>query len=493
VTTSKNGRVQVAPAMQWYPGDYLGSGKVRRMTWAERGVYFELLCRCWINGGWLEGSDEALADALSCPEDEVAALVTPLVRRCFVEQDGHLASPRMLREIESARQFSEKQSAKGKAGGAKSGQARRERAKQREAAASSGFDPASVGRTSASSGVRGDDTPNLRPANGGARAGDLLRVPDEARGVDEPAATPSGALQTGIGKPIEAAASFGFAKSKPPRSRGEAPTPPHPIPSHPNLSNARARATPSGLGGAGAALRAASEFEADAGDDLEPRAPSPEPPTASDPRAPMRAGLAAIADRLGRDLEPATREAAEAYRLGRSRKRWPAWPAEVWVERFAGTGEHDAGADEARFRAALVAAVDVDGTAKWRDLHPVAPGRGGPGTAAARPDAVGSERAQAEAAGALAKRLQNLRSDLRHSLRLDNPRHRWPGLRTWLGLLCDDQRAARNVADEVHPGGVDALCDLAIADYEQAAGDDAPRFAQVIEQLRAYRARSVAS
>ncbi|QDU67658.1 DUF1376 domain-containing protein [Engelhardtia mirabilis] len=119
MSASRNGRLNDRPAMQWYTGDYLSSGKVQRMDWAEKGVYVHLLNRLWEAGGWLADTPDDLADALGCDPEEVPSLVTDRVRRCFVFEDGKLASPRMLRELEHADAYREAMSEAGRRSAAK--------------------------------------------------------------------------------------------------------------------------------------------------------------------------------------------------------------------------------------------------------------------------------------------------------------------------------------------------------------------------------------
>ena len=115
---AKNGRKQPLPSFQFYPGDYVGSGRVQRMSWAERGVYMHLLCRCWQEGGWLSLHEDSMSDALGCDPEEVEGLLTARVLRAFTEdEEGRIASPRMLRELGVAEDFRERMAEAGKRGG----------------------------------------------------------------------------------------------------------------------------------------------------------------------------------------------------------------------------------------------------------------------------------------------------------------------------------------------------------------------------------------
>ena len=44
-----------SPAFQFYPKDYLSDAKTRAMTFKQRGMYWDLVCHCWLEGG-LPGS-----------------------------------------------------------------------------------------------------------------------------------------------------------------------------------------------------------------------------------------------------------------------------------------------------------------------------------------------------------------------------------------------------------------------------------------------------
>lgn len=95
-----------APAFQFYPKDYLTDAKVRRLSWAARGVYIELLALMWV-----EGKDRLLeADIpaiLGIPDTEWRAFRDELQHksaRVFAERGAYLVSKRLTLERRKQRQ-----------------------------------------------------------------------------------------------------------------------------------------------------------------------------------------------------------------------------------------------------------------------------------------------------------------------------------------------------------------------------------------------------
>lgn len=107
-----------SPAFQFYPDDFLGSGKVGTMTLRELGAYTMLLCLDWNEVGFVYDEEE-LARWCRCTRKDFRA-VWPRVSRCFVERGGRLYNPRLEAEREKQRVWREK-SAKG---GRRSGEVR---------------------------------------------------------------------------------------------------------------------------------------------------------------------------------------------------------------------------------------------------------------------------------------------------------------------------------------------------------------------------------
>lgn len=91
------------PAFQFYPQDFLSDLNVQSMTDDEVGKYIKLLCYCWIEDGLGIGSPlvgKWLKDA-------------PTVARCFVKKGGKYRNPRLDRERDKQRRWSEKSSTGG--------------------------------------------------------------------------------------------------------------------------------------------------------------------------------------------------------------------------------------------------------------------------------------------------------------------------------------------------------------------------------------------
>lgn len=104
-----------APAFQFYARDYLTEGKVRRMPWAARGVYVDLLCTYWLDGG-LPNNPAALARMVGMTTKKFAALWVHILP-CFEANGNALIQKRMQAELAKTKAFREKQSENGKNGG----------------------------------------------------------------------------------------------------------------------------------------------------------------------------------------------------------------------------------------------------------------------------------------------------------------------------------------------------------------------------------------
>jgi uncharacterized protein YdaU (DUF1376 family) len=105
--------VSSSPAFQFYPSDFLGSGKVGAMTPAEVGIYVFLLCLDWSECGFVLNV-RRLARYCRASETEFSA-AWEIVSECFAERDGRWYSPRLEREREKQAAFREKQAAAGRA------------------------------------------------------------------------------------------------------------------------------------------------------------------------------------------------------------------------------------------------------------------------------------------------------------------------------------------------------------------------------------------
>ena len=87
-----------APGFQFYPGDWLSSSSVRRMTLAERGAYIDLLAYAWRDGGIPE-DDAEIARLLQLSLRSWLKLA-PRVRARFTIECG--------RTLQNARQEAER-------------------------------------------------------------------------------------------------------------------------------------------------------------------------------------------------------------------------------------------------------------------------------------------------------------------------------------------------------------------------------------------------
>jgi uncharacterized protein YdaU (DUF1376 family) len=107
-----------SPAFQFYPDDFLGSGKVGTMTTDEVGAYTLLLCLEWNETGFVYDEEE-LARWCRLSRAKFRKAWTR-VSRCFVERDGRLFNPRLDAEREKQAIWREKS----RKGGLTSGQHR---------------------------------------------------------------------------------------------------------------------------------------------------------------------------------------------------------------------------------------------------------------------------------------------------------------------------------------------------------------------------------
>lgn len=89
-----------SPAFQFYPDDFLGSGKVGTMTAEEIGVFTLLLCLDWNETGFVfELADLARWCRMTRGK---FAKCWDRVSRCFIERDGRMYNPRL--ELERVKQ-----------------------------------------------------------------------------------------------------------------------------------------------------------------------------------------------------------------------------------------------------------------------------------------------------------------------------------------------------------------------------------------------------
>ena len=105
------------PAFQFYARDWLASGHVRRMTYKERGIYFELLLFSWCDGS-IPDNDVEIARLLNMSVREWRKSA-PRIRPRFVERGGVLVNIRLetVRQEQDAHRLERSES--GKAGAKK--------------------------------------------------------------------------------------------------------------------------------------------------------------------------------------------------------------------------------------------------------------------------------------------------------------------------------------------------------------------------------------
>jgi uncharacterized protein YdaU (DUF1376 family) len=104
-----------APAFQFYPTDFVGSGTVGRATIDEVGIYTLLLCLDWTDGGF-----EFDVPRLSrwCRTTERKLLATwKYLQPCFTERDGKYYNKRLEEERQKQAQRRAQLSENGKKGG----------------------------------------------------------------------------------------------------------------------------------------------------------------------------------------------------------------------------------------------------------------------------------------------------------------------------------------------------------------------------------------
>lgn len=102
------------PSFHFYAKDWLGSSRVRGLSFAERGLYIDLLAHAWDRPEGLP-TDEALLQRLVGADRAEWRKLWPAVRACFQEHDGFLINRKLEHVREDSRQFREAKSKAGKA------------------------------------------------------------------------------------------------------------------------------------------------------------------------------------------------------------------------------------------------------------------------------------------------------------------------------------------------------------------------------------------
>lgn len=85
-----------APAFQFYPKDYLTDPRVRAMSFEQRGLYWEAVSICWLEGS-LPADQGELAAILGCPLRRLS-IVWPRISQCFETHGDRLTHKRLDKE-----------------------------------------------------------------------------------------------------------------------------------------------------------------------------------------------------------------------------------------------------------------------------------------------------------------------------------------------------------------------------------------------------------
>lgn len=104
------------PAFQFYPGDFLSSDKVSRMSLAEMGAYITLLCHAWLAHG-LPNDHAQIARYVRLSTSRLKRLWAGPLGECFVLKGGRLVNPKQERIRADLFAFIDKQAANGRRGG----------------------------------------------------------------------------------------------------------------------------------------------------------------------------------------------------------------------------------------------------------------------------------------------------------------------------------------------------------------------------------------
>jgi uncharacterized protein YdaU (DUF1376 family) len=84
------------PSIQFYPKDYLADANVRMLSFAQRGVYMDLLCFCWENDG-LPLDHELISRLIGLPKRETKSIL-PSVLSLFCMTDTGYHHERLLKQ-----------------------------------------------------------------------------------------------------------------------------------------------------------------------------------------------------------------------------------------------------------------------------------------------------------------------------------------------------------------------------------------------------------
>ena len=74
------------PYFPFYPKDWLTDEKVEAMSYHERGIYIDLLCKCWIEDGLMAENGSAIAKLFLRYEN---------LQKCFIKKRGKWHNPKL--------------------------------------------------------------------------------------------------------------------------------------------------------------------------------------------------------------------------------------------------------------------------------------------------------------------------------------------------------------------------------------------------------------
>lgn len=98
------------PYVPFYCSDWLGDTKVRRMSFEERGIHFDLLCHAWQEP--IPADADERAQLLGIPKRKLSTAWAK-VGQCWISDgNGSLINPRLERE-RNKQQMKRKAGAKG--------------------------------------------------------------------------------------------------------------------------------------------------------------------------------------------------------------------------------------------------------------------------------------------------------------------------------------------------------------------------------------------
>jgi hypothetical protein len=132
----KNTQDRRPPAYQEYASDLLSSRPFKRMTLAERGLYYTMKLECWVNGSCTPDINDLAVD-LNLDKSEVELHMTNLVKSFFVGYPDKL----VIEELEKYKLYLNTRRTQQSEGGKRGAEIRR---KSKENPSSSGSETAKI-------------------------------------------------------------------------------------------------------------------------------------------------------------------------------------------------------------------------------------------------------------------------------------------------------------------------------------------------------------